>query len=158
MKAKMNVQMNVQIIKHYKFHSIRNTVIKNWAVLLRQKLLRHLPPKKRKILKLAKELVVVFVAEAEGRRLNKHFRKKNYATDVLSFSSILPNSLGELVFCVPILVKKARAHDLTLQEETLYLFIHGLLHLLGYDHEQSKAKARSMYSLQDQLFAEMTGR
>lgn len=155
-QSKGPTKLRVQIIKRGKVRGIDGSTINSWVRILHKKLLRHLPQKKFNILKSASELTIVFVSTNEGRQLNKQFRKKNYATDVLSFSSVVPNSLGELVFCMPVLARQAGAHGLTLKEETLYMLIHGLLHLLGYDHEQSRSKARTMFKLQDELFAEMT--
>lgn len=151
-------RMQVEIIKCCKFHGISHAVINNWVRHLRKKLLRKLPVKKQSFLQASNKLTIVFVSAHEGEQLNRQFRKKKYATDILSFSPVEASSLGELVFCVPILKKQAQVHELTLKEETLYLLIHGLLHLLGYDHEQSKTKALAMYRLQDELFADMTSR
>jgi probable rRNA maturation factor len=104
----------------------------------------------------ASEVTLVFVSAVEGRRLNKSYRKKNYATDILSFAAVDKNSLGELVFCWPVVVRQAKEHGLSVGEEFLYLYIHGLLHLLGYDHEKNDKAARQMYRLQDRLFKELT--
>jgi probable rRNA maturation factor len=99
-----------------------------------------------------KSIVVVFVDEKRGRELNKRFRQKNYATDVLSFAPVELDSAGELVFCLSVLRAQAKTHKLGLKKELAYLYIHGFLHLLGYDHEKSKRAAREMLSLQDSLF------
>ncbi len=111
--------------------------------------------RRQKNLGAATELTVVFVLEKEGRALNKNFRRKIYATDVLSFAPSENGSLGELVFCVPVLRRQAREHGLSLRDEFLYLLIHGVLHLLGYDHERSAGSSRSMYRVQDAVFARL---
>jgi probable rRNA maturation factor len=54
--------------------------------------------------------------------------------------------------------KQAKQHQLASEEEFSYLFIHGLLHLLGYDHEQSQAEAKKMFKIQDKLFADLQDR
>ena len=99
-----------------------------------------------------KNLLAVYVDARRGRALNKTFRGKNYATDVLSFAPLEADALGELVFCVEVLTRQARVHQLSLREELAYLYIHGFLHLLGYDHEKSKRAAAEMFAIQDALF------
>ncbi len=99
-----------------------------------------------------KKLIAVFVDKKRGRELNKSFRQKNYATDVLSFAPVEPESAGELVFCMDVLKAQAKEHRLSLKNEIAYLYIHGFLHLLGYDHEKSKRAETEMFTLQDSLF------
>ena len=98
------------------------------------------------------QLVVVFLEKTQARVLNRQYRKKDYATDVLSFSGIEPESLGELVLSMDVVRQQARDHKLTVREELSYLLLHGLLHLLGFEHENSPAKARRMFELQDALW------
>lgn len=78
------------------------------------------------------ELSVAFVGEAEIKKLNKIYRKKNKATDVLSFD------YGEIIVCVPVAKKQAARHGVSLSSELELLFVHGLLHVLGFDHEKPK--------------------
>lgn len=101
------------------------------------------------------QMTCVFVGKIEGAKLNAHFRKKNYPTDVLSFAPVEEGSLGELAFCVPVLKSQAKEHKISLQNEFLYLLVHGILHLLGYEHEKSDIKAKQMYRLQDKIYAEL---
>lgn len=105
-----------------------------------------------KVPKSAEELTLVFVTKPKIKSLNKTFRKKDYATDILSFESIEPNNLGELVMSLDVLKKQAREHELTVEEEVCYMVVHGILHLLGYDHEKDDKQARQMYRLQDKIF------
>lgn len=110
--------------------------------------------KKRKIwpkVRGSLELTIVFMDPVPAKKLNQQYRDKNYATDVLSFST--GEGLGELVMCPQVLEKQAKEHGLSFQEETAYMVIHGILHLLGFDHERSKAGAHRMYGIQDQIFA-----
>jgi probable rRNA maturation factor len=100
---------------------------------------------------------LIFVSSAEMKKLNKRYRGKNYATDVLSFAPTEPGSLGELVFCVDVLKRQAREHDLAYRDELSYMLIHGLLHLLGYDHEKSERAAREMFAVQDLVFERVRG-
>ena len=96
----------------------------------------------------------MFVSSLEIRKLNKKFLKKNKATDVLSFSPIDENSLGELVLCVEKIEQQAKDHKISFEEEMAYLLLHGLLHLLGYHHEKGGASARKMYQIQDEIFSQ----
>ena len=76
------------------------------------------------------------VGEREGRRLNRTFRKKNRATNVLSFES------GDIVLCHPVIRREARAQGKTLAAHYAHLVVHGCLHLRGYDHEKKRDAAR----------------
>lgn len=98
-------------------------------------------------------LNIVFMGEKDARALNLQYRKKDYATDVLSFESDEP--LGDLVLCPEVLTRQAKEHQLSFFAETGYMVIHGSLHLLGYDHELSKAEARRMFEIQDAVFEEL---
>lgn len=99
-----------------------------------------------------KTLTLVFLDVAAAKKINSEFRKKNYATDVLSFDSMDPSSLGELVLCSPVLKKQANEHGLTYKHELGYMLLHGLLHLKGYDHELGPKEAELMFDIQDRLF------
>lgn len=101
----------------------------------------------------ADELVLVFLPEPQARQMNQQFRGKDYATDVLSFSSEDPGCFGELVFCPKVLHRQAGEQGHALKWELTYMFIHGVLHLLGLDHERSIKEERRMFALQDDFFA-----
>lgn len=109
----------------------------------------------QKLLK-AKTLTLVFLDSREMKKINKQFRGKNKPTDVLSFSSMEEGSLGELLFCLDVLKKQAKEQEHSLENEFLYMLIHGVLHLLGYDHELSKNEEKLMFRIQDQLFETLT--
>lgn len=70
------------------------------------------------------------------KRLNKLYRGKNYATDILSFAP-KEGTLGELVLCLPTIRSQARRNGLGTKEELGYMLVHGVLPLLGYDHEKT---------------------
>jgi probable rRNA maturation factor len=106
----------------------------------------------------SKELTLVFVGRKESEDLNFRFRRKKRPTDVLSFDPLEDHSLGELVLCQPLIVKQAKDHGLTYEEELGYLVLHGMLHLLGFEHETSKASAKKMFRLQDLLFEDLCDR
>lgn len=99
-----------------------------------------------------KELSLVFLKEMDAKQLNWNFRQKDYATDVLSFETEDPESLGELVLCPAVLKKQAKENKHTYELELGYMVLHGILHLLGHDHEAGEDQARSMMSLQDNVF------
>ena len=98
-----------------------------------------------------RELVIVFVDRQRGKELNSQFRNKNYPTDVLSFNGD-GELLGELVLCAPIVKAQSKEHKISYRDECIYLVIHGILHLLGYEHERGGAEADLMYKVQDDLF------
>jgi probable rRNA maturation factor len=87
------------------------------------------------------------VGVAEGRRLNRRWRGKDYATNVLSFAAAtaaLPGRrlLGDLVICAPVVAREARAQGKPLRAHWAHLVVHGVLHLLGHDHERPRAARR----------------
>jgi len=87
-----------------------------------------------------KAVTIVFVSDSAIRKLNKQFRDKDYATDVLSFpteSEQFENqsSLGEIVIATDRAAVQAKENGLTFSNEVEQLILHGLLHLCGYDHE-----------------------
>ena len=99
-----------------------------------------------------REITLAFVSRQKIQQLNHQFRHKNKPTDVLSFSGVEAGELGELALCGEILVEQARDHKLELNEELGYMLIHGVLHLLGYDHEEDGPRAKEMFQLQDEIF------
>ena len=98
------------------------------------------------------ELSVRLVGRAESRKLNAHYRGKDYATNVLSFPASpfaaaandeTAQPLGDLVICPPVLRTEALEQCKTLRAHWAHLVVHGSLHLIGYDHERD-ADARRM--------------
>ena len=98
-----------------------------------------------------KELSVVFLDEKDAKRINWQYRSKDYATDVLSFSTDDPDAVGELVMCPQVLKKQALDNKLTYENEVTRMIVHGVLHLLGYDHEKSPEDDKKMMTLQEQI-------
>lgn len=91
-----------------------------------------------------KEISLTFVSDARIQELNREYRDKNKPTDVLSFSlqegefsEINPDILGDIVISVETAKKNAQKNGLSLEQEINFLIIHGLLHLLGYNHENT---------------------
>jgi len=81
-------------------------------------------------------MTVAIVSDARVRALNRRFRKKNAYTDVLSFPADEPGYLGDVVISSGVAVRQARAAGHPVSTEVRVLALHGLLHLLGYDHER----------------------
>jgi probable rRNA maturation factor len=103
------------------------------------------------------ELSVALVNNAKIRELNATFRKKDQPTDVLSFPAgkELPKGvrlLGDVVISVEKARKQAKEKGRTLNEEMVTLLIHGVVHLLGYDHERSAKDARIMSRLEERIY------
>ena len=97
-----------------------------------------------------KELTVVFLNRRDMQQINLKYRGRNKPTDILSFESADPRSLGELLLCSDVLKLQARKQGHSLEAETLYMLIHGVLHLLGYDHE-TDAEYKVMHTLELKL-------
>jgi len=100
-----------------------------------------------------------FVGLAEGRTLNSLYRGKDYATNVLTFvyDDAVPLA-GDIVLCVPVLRREARAGGLTLRAHCAHLVVHGMLHLQGHDHatppEAHRMEARETALLASLGFAD----
>ncbi len=94
------------------------------------------------------EVSILIVNKNKMQILNKKYRNQNKPTDVLSFSQLegemipkekfQPTVLGDIVICLPVAIEQAKENQSLLYQEILRLIIHGLYHLLGYDHERSK--------------------
>jgi probable rRNA maturation factor len=100
----------------------------------------------------AAELTVRLVGEAESRRLNSRYRGKDAATNVLSFPADLPAEvdlplLGDIVMCAPLVAAESVAQRKRPEAHWAHLTIHGVLHLLGHDHQEA-AQAREMETLE----------
>ena len=90
----------------------------------------------------AASVTVRYVGEAEGRRLNREFRGKDYATNVLSFVYEASPLAGDIVICAPVVAREARAQGKSVEAHHAHLLVHGLLHLQGSDHERVEERAR----------------
>lgn len=103
----------------------------------------------------AAEVAIVIVDAAEGRDFNQRFRHRDYATNVLSFPyERLPGDrsglLGDLVVCAPVVAREARAQGKRARDHYAHMTIHGVLHLLGHDH-QNDADAQRMEALETRI-------
>ena len=87
-------------------------------------------------------VTVRYVGEREGRRLNRAYRGKDAATNVLSFAYRTRPLAGDIVICAPIVAREARAQGKPVAAHHAHLLVHGLLHLRGFDHARSGDAAR----------------
>ena len=109
------------------------------------------------------DLAVRIVDEKEGRALNRHYRGKDYATNVLSFPADIAEGvkmpkgvkmplLGDLVICAPVVAREASEQQKALNAHYAHLTVHGTLHLLGWDHEDER-EAECMEQLEREILA-----
>ena len=126
----------------------------NHGNTIKNELIKHLPKSKKKTVK-ACSLTLLISNDKEIQDLNREFRKKNKSTDVLSFHidkklQYKKKYLGDIIISQETAKKQAKKKKVSLNKELLLLFIHGYLHLLGYDHiEQNERKI--MFSIQDKI-------
>lgn len=103
------------------------------------------------------ELSLRLVGQAEGRKLNREFRGRDYATNVLTFeygTDPLGTARGDIIVCVPVLAREAREQKKTLLAHAAHLTVHGVLHALGYDHIRAR-DAKRMEALEVRVLARM---
>jgi probable rRNA maturation factor len=101
------------------------------------------------------QVTLRLVGGREGRALNRDFRGKDYATNVLTFAypGIGPLS-GDIVLCAPVIAKEAREQRKPIDAHYAHLVVHGMLHLQGYDHESS-SDARVMEALEAEILVKL---
>lgn len=111
----------------------------------------------------APEITIRLVSEQESQQLNRDYRQKDKPTNVLSFpfdppgmipSDELPNYLGDLIVCESVLLKEAELHNKSYLDHYTHLVIHGVLHLLGFDHIEED-EAQVMENLEVAILAEL---
>lgn len=109
------------------------------------------------------EISIVFVDAKKMQKLNMDYRKKDCATDVLSFeyekqhAKKQGNLLGEIVICPDVIEIQAEQNQNSFEKELAFVLIHGVLHLLGYDHEKSGQERILMEEKQNKYFREYCG-
>ena len=100
------------------------------------------------------EITVRIVDEAEGRALNRDYRQKDYATNVLTFDyATEPVVMADLVLCAPVVAQEARSLQIPLAQHYAHLLVHGTLHAQGWDHETSEADAVAMEARESAVLA-----
>ena len=103
------------------------------------------------------ELAIRIVDADEGRALNRDYRGKDYATNVLSFRAELPPGvalplIGDLAICAPVVLREAAEQGKPARDHWAHLTVHGVLHLLGYDHIED-GEAQTMEALETRVLA-----
>lgn len=89
------------------------------------------------------DLTLRFVDAREGRRLNRQFRARDSATDVLTFAyALVPTVTADIVVCVPVVRRAARERGLPLRDHLAHLIVHSTLHAQGYEHDRPAAARR----------------
>lgn len=110
------------------------------------------------------EIGIACVDIAESHELNLQYREKDKPTNVLSFPSDIPEEmlslldaepLGDLVICIPVVLQEAAEQQKTPNDHFNHLLVHGVLHLLGYDHETSEAEAEEMEALEIEILKKL---
>ena len=117
----------------------------------------HLPRHKvarwvRAALERPGEVTVRIVSAEEGQALNRDFRSKDYATNVLTFDyQHEPVVVADLILCAPVVAQEARELRVPLAEHYAHLLVHGTLHAQGYDHEDDDVEAEAMEARETEL-------
>jgi probable rRNA maturation factor len=120
------------------------------AALPRHKVMRWI----RHALQSDAEITVRVVDAEEGQALNRDYRQKDYATNVLTFDyTRAPLVTADLVLCAPVVAQEARANKRTLAAHYAHLLVHGTLHAQGFDHETSQDDAASMEAREIEVLA-----
>ena len=108
----------------------------------------------RHALSLDAELTVRIVNDAEGKALNASYRRKDYATNVLTFDyQQSPVVMADLVLCAPVVASEAKSQGKSLKAHYAHLLVHGALHAQGWDHETSLKDAKAMEAYEVQILA-----
>jgi len=95
------------------------------------------------------EITVRVVGEREGQKLNREYRQRDYATNVLTFDYTRePVVSADLVLCAPVVACEAKEQGKTLEEHYAHLLVHGTLHAQGYEHETNERDALEMEALE----------
>ncbi len=100
------------------------------------------------------QVTVRYVDAEEGLSLNRDYRDKDYATNVLSFAyENDPLTVGDLVICAPVVLREAGEQKRSTEAHHAHLVVHGMLHLQGYDHETGEEDARVMEARETEILA-----
>ena len=125
-------------------------VARHRAALPRHKVARWI----RHALEADGEITVRIVDAEEGQRLNREFRGKDYATNVLTFDyAQRPVVMADLVLCAPVVAREAKEQRKTLAAHYAHLLVHGTLHAQGWDHETGEAEAEAMEAREIEILA-----
>ena len=120
------------------------------ALLPRHKVARWI----RAALEAPAQITVRIVGEEEGRALNRDYRQKDYATNVLTFDYVQePEIEADLVLCAPVVAREAAAQRVDIAAHYAHLLVHGTLHAQGYDHEDDGPEAACMEARETEILA-----
>ena len=107
-------------------------------------------------------LSVIFINDDHMQELNKQYRNIDKTTDVLSFAfedneeiNLPVRMLGDIYVSIPKMQQQAKEYDHSEKRELSFLVVHGLLHLLGYDHTRRKEEEERQFALQDEILANL---
>jgi probable rRNA maturation factor len=110
------------------------------------------------------ELSLLFVDDEGIRKINREYLRRDRPTNVIAFSlsegsfgEVNPGMLGDVVVSVETAGREAKAAGIPAGDAILNLVIHGILHLTGYDHEETRGRARVMSAVQEAIFVEIRG-
>ncbi|GHC89420.1 endoribonuclease YbeY [Pseudorhodoferax aquiterrae] len=127
-------------------------VAEHRAALPRHKVARWI----RHALERDAEITVRIVGAEEGQALNRDYRQRDYATNVLTFDYTQePVVTADLVLCAPVVAREARENGKTLQAHYAHLLVHGTLHAQGWDHETGEADAEAMEAREREIMARL---
>ncbi len=101
------------------------------------------------------QLTIRFVDTEEGRALNRDYRGKDYATNVLTFDYDNELIFADIILCTDVLLSEAQEQGKTLVEHAAHLIVHGVLHAQGYDHEESQQAQDEMEALEIGILAKL---
>ena len=138
--------------------SLQIALAKNEFQAHREVLKRHQVAKylRHSLQKYDAEITVRIVQADEAQELNKSYRQKDYATNVLTFDySQSPIVCADLVICAEVVEREAKEQGKTLQSHYAHLLVHGCLHAQGYDHELGEAEAEEMEALETQIMRKL---
>lgn len=108
----------------------------------------------RAALEMPLQATLRFVDAEEGRALNRDYRGKDYATNVLSFVyETAPRAVGDLVVCLPVVAREAAEQGKPLKAHMAHMVVHGMLHCQGYDHETGPRDAARMEAREREILA-----
>ena len=143
--ALKNLQLSLQF-------GMIDDVAKHRAALSRHSVTRWI----RHALECDAEITVRIVNSNEGQALNRDYRQKDYATNVLTFDyTRAPLVTADLVLCAPVIAKEAKDNNKTLRDHYAHLLVHGTLHAQNYDHETSTADANAMEAREVTILARL---
>jgi probable rRNA maturation factor len=123
-------------------------MVQHRLALPRHKVIRWI----RHALQVDAEVTVRIVGSEEGQALNRDYRQKDYATNVLTFDyARQPKVMADLVLCAPVIAREARENSQSLEAHYAHLLVHGTLHAQGWDHETGESDAIAMEARETEI-------